>query len=475
MGELTVADVKNHKYQLTILGAGPGGYTAAIRAGQLGVDVLLVEGEYIGGTCLNWGCIPTKAIYRSAEVLEDIGDADELGLKVAEVGADFPAIMRRKDEVVTGLRSNVSKLLEQNGVDILAGHGYLAEDGALRVSTPDGEAEIDTERLLLAVGSVPSKPPIPGLDLPNVMDSRGLLSLEELPESMVVIGGGIIGMEFASIFAALGCDVTVLEMLPTLLPTIEDELARRMNPVLRKRGITAYTKATVKSVEQSGDGLAVNYERKEKAGRLETDLVLVATGRAPNTRDLPLDALGIEHERGAIKVDEAMVTSNPRFLAIGDAVARMMLAHVASSEALVAVENAFGGGRDPVNYRAVPSVVFTLPPAASVGLSESDAREEYSEVQVAKFPFGALGKAVSRGRIDGLVKMVSDGSSGEILGLHVFGDGAADLVHEGALAIQHGLTVRDLAHTVHAHPTLSEAVMEAAHVGVGAPIHVVKR
>ncbi len=475
MSELTVEEVGQRKYQLTILGAGPGGYTAAIRAGQLGVDVLLVESEYIGGTCLNWGCIPTKTIYRSAEVLEDIGDAGELGLEVVGAEADFPAIMRRKDEVVAGLRSNTAKLIEQNGVDILEGRGRIGEDGSLRVSTADGEAEIDTEKILLAVGSVPTKPPISGLDLPGVLDSKDLLSLEELPGSMVVIGGGIIGMEFASIFTALGVEVTVLEMLPRLLPTIDDELARRMGPVFRKRGITAHTKATVKSVEGTSDGLAVNYERRDKEERVEADLVLVATGRAPNTRDLPLDALGIENDRGAIKVDESMVTSNPRFLAIGDAVARMMLAHVASSEALVAVENAFGEGRDPVNYRAVPSVVFTLPPAASVGLSEADAKEEYSEVEVAKFPFGALGKAVSRGRLDGLVKIVFDATSGEILGLHVFGDGAADLVHEGALAIQHSLTVEDLGHTVHAHPTLSEAVMEAAHVGVGAPIHIAKR
>ncbi|MFO7942433.1 MAG: FAD-dependent oxidoreductase, partial [Bacillota bacterium] len=346
MSELTVEEVGQRRYQLTILGAGPGGYTAAIRAGQLGVDVLLVESDYIGGTCLNWGCIPTKTIYRSAEVLEDIGDAGELGLEVGGAEADFAAIMRRKDEVVVGLRSNTAKLIEQNGVDILEGRGRIAEDGSLRVSTGEGEAEIDTEKILLAVGSVPAKPPIPGLDLPNVLDSKELLSLEELPERMAVIGGGIIGMEFASIFAALGVEVTVLEMLPRLLPTIDDELARRMGPVFRKRRITAHTKATVQSVEETSDGLAVNYERRDKEERVEADLVLVATGRAPNTRDLPLDALGIENDRGAIKVDESMVTSNPRFLAIGDAVARMMLAHVASSEALVAVENAFGQGRN---------------------------------------------------------------------------------------------------------------------------------
>ena len=476
MNERNDTEGTEETYDLAILGAGPGGYTAAIRAGQLGAKVLLIEGEHLGGTCLNWGCIPTKALYRTAEVLEDAREGEAFGLNIESAAADFPATMQRKDSVVEGLRSGIDQLLESNGVEILRGWGRLSETGELTVQAPGGdEVAVAAERILLATGSVPSRPRIPGLDLPGVVDSRDMLALEECPKRLVVIGGGIIGMEFASIFSALGAEVTVLEMLPQLLPTVDDEIARRMGPMFRKKGITAHTKATVKAVEESSDGLVVHYERRDKEETVAADLVLVATGRAPNTRDLPLDALGIEHERGAIRVDDAMVTTNPRFLAIGDAVARMMLAHVASAEGLVAVENAFGSGRDPVNYRAVPSAVFTLPPAASVGLSEAAAKEEYDEVGVAKFPFAALGKAVAQGAVDGLVKLVYDEETRQLLGLHVLGAGAPELVHEGAIAIQHRLGVDALAHTVHAHPTLSEAVMEAAHVAVGAPIHIVGR
>ncbi len=464
------------RYDLAIVGAGPGGYTAAIRAGQLGARVLLIEGEHFGGTCLNWGCIPTKALYRTAEVLEDAREGTSFGLHIEGASSDFPAAMKRKDEIVEGLRGGVGQLLEGNGVEVLRGRGQITEDGALRVKPGSGEAvEVDAERVLLAVGSRSAWPPIPGLDLPGVVDSRGMLALEELPAQLVVIGGGIIGMEFASIFAALGSEVTVLEMLPQLLPPVDGEITRRMGPILRKKGITTHTKATVKAVEEAGDGLRVHYERRDKEQSVDADTVLVATGRLPNTDDIPLDALGIEHEKGAIAVDARMVTTNPRFLAIGDAVARMMLAHVASSEALVAVECALGEGREAVNYHAVPSVVFTLPPAASVGRSEDEAREAFAATEVAKFPFAALGKSVSRGDTDGLVKIVFDGDSRRVLGLHILGAGASELIHEGAIAIQNDLTIDDLAHTVHAHPTLSEAVMEAAHVGIGAPIHITGR
>ena len=476
MSEANGSDIAGKTYDLAVVGAGPGGYTAAIRAGQLGADVLLVEGEQFGGTCLNWGCIPTKALYKTAEVLEDARAAGELGLKVEGVEADFPAVMKRKDSVVQGLRGGIGKLLEANGVEVLRGWGEISPGGELKVTTPEGEeVPVAAERILLAVGSVPAEPPIPGLDLPGVVDSRELLGLDELPERMVVIGGGIIGMEFASILSALGSEVTVLEMLPGILPPVDDEVARRMGPMFKKKGITTITRATVTGVEEDSGELVVGYERRDKEEEVRADLVLVATGRVPNTRGLPLDELGIEHERGAIRVNDEMVTTNPRFLAIGDAVARMMLAHVASSEALVAVECAFGEGRSPVNYRAVPSVVFTLPPAASVGFSEPEAEEEYEDVRVAKFPFAALGKAVAQGKTDGLVKIIFDGETRRVLGLHVLGAGAPELIHEGAIAIQNGLTIEDLAHTVHAHPTLSEAVMEAAHVAVGAPIHIAGR
>ena len=467
------------KYDFVVVGGGPGGYTAAIRAAQLGAEVALVEKEDLGGTCLNRGCIPTKVMVRIAEMMEDATEnGEEYGVEVSGVDFNLARAIEKKDEVVEQLRSGVERLVTANGADIYEGEAEVINADEILVHLNDGEtATLHPDKLLLAVGSVPNDPPIPGLDLPGVITSRELLDLKEFPESLIVVGGNVIGLEFASIFGAFGSEVTVLGRNPKLLKYLDDEISRRIRPLFRRKGLNVITDAPVSTIEEGQDGQkVVHYERRGKEQQASAEVVLVATGRKPNIEQLPLADMGVELQDGwAIGVDEFMVTSNPDVLAIGDAIGGMMLAHAAAAEALVAVENLYGSGREPLNYNAVPDVAFTIPPAASVGLEEDEAAEEYADVGVAKFSFRALGKAVAVGKASGQVKIVYDEETRQVLGMHILGPEAPVLIHEGALAIQHGLTIDDIGETVHAHPTLSEAVMEAAHVGMDAPIHMLPR
>jgi len=464
------------QYDLVIVGGGPGGYVAAIRAAQLGASVALVEKEALGGTCLQWGCIPTKALVRTAELLLETREAAGFGVTIGDVRLDFGRAMKRKSQVVAQGTANLENLLEGAGVRVVQGEARVESPQLIRVFGPKGEQEqLAGTNLLVATGSVPARPPIEGLDSPGVFDSRDVLALERLPGRMVIIGGGVIGLEFASILAAFGCDVTVVEMLPRVLPLGDAEMSRRLTPILRRRGIVCHTKARVKSITPgNGRDLLVAVETGKEDLRLETDAVLVAAGRRPNTSSPAVEELGLAMDGPAIRVDERMATSRPGIWAVGDACGGAMLAHVASTQGIVAVENMFGEPR-VVDYRAVPSCVFTIPEVASVGLSEEAAKEQQVPVSVAKFPYSALGKAQATGKTDGVVKLVYRSDDRVVVGMHVLGDGASQLIHEGALAVQNRLTLDQVGHTIHAHPTLSEGVMEAAHVGLGMPIHIMRR
>lgn len=465
-------------YDLVIIGGGPGGYTAAIRAAQLGARVAVVEKEDMGGTCLNRGCIPTKVMVRTAQMMEDARETGaEYGIQLNDPELDLATTVDKKDDIVQQLKSGVQRLVTGNGADIYEGEAEVIGAHEVLVHLHSGdEVTLQPDKLLLAVGSVPGTPPIDGIDLPGVITSRELLDLRELPDRLIIVGGNVIGLEFASIFGAFGTEVTVLGRNPKLLKYMDDEISRRIRPQFRRRGLNVVTDAPVLGIEE-GDGgeKVVRYEQRGEEQQTAAELVLIATGRTPNIDQLPLEAMGVEVADGAIAVDEYMVTSNPDVLAIGDAIGGMMLAHVAAAEALVAVENLFGSGREPLNRQAIPDVAFTLPPAASVGLHEEEAAEQYPEMEVAKFSFRALGKAVAIGKAHGQVKIVYDGETRRVLGMHIIGPEAPVLIHEGALAIQNGLTVEQLGETVHGHPTLSEAVMEAAHVAMGAPIHMMPR
>ena len=467
-------------YDIVIIGGGPGGYVAAIRAAQLGAKVALVEMDRVGGTCLNRGCIPTKALVRSVEVLQLVDQAPAFGVIVEEPAFDFARIMARKNEIVARLVGGVEELLKTYKVEVVSGTATIPKPGMVLVK-PASDAPSPTSNLqpltsktiVIATGSVPARPPIAGLDAPGVLTSDDILELEEVPDSLAVIGGGVIGLEFASIFHALGTRVTVLEMLPTLLPTVDGELARRYKSHLQQEGVEVHLRARVEEIRPKGDRLAIRVA--DSGQEVEAEKVLVATGRVPYTEGLGLDELGVKRERGAIVVNESMATNVPGIYAIGDVTGGVMLAHVASRQGEVAVENILG---HPVamDYRAVPNCVFTLPEIAGLGLTEEQAKAEGLDYEVARFPFSASGRALTIGETTGLVKLICERESGKVLGMHIMGPQASDLIAEGTLAIQMGATARDIAQTIHAHPTLPEAIMEAAKAAAfGQAIHYRKR
>jgi dihydrolipoamide dehydrogenase len=454
---------------MVIIGGGPGGYVAAIRAAQLGAKVALVEKDRIGGTCLNRGCIPTKALVRSVEALQLVEEAPTLGVIAEEPAFDFARIMARKDEVVARLVGGVEGLLQAHEVEVLSGTATIPKPGLVLIRAASGDQELAAKNIIIATGSVPAHPPIAGLDAPGVLTSDEILKLEDVPDSLAVIGGGVIGLEFASIFHALGTRVTVLEMLPTLLPTVDGELARRYKNHLQQGGAEVHLRARVEEIRPKGDGLTVRVA--DSGEQIEAEKVLVATGRVPYTEGLGLEELGVQRERGAIVVDEHTATNVPGIYAIGDVTGGVMLAHVASRQGEVAVENMMG---HPVamDYRAVPNCVFTLPEIAGVGLTEEETKQGGLDYQVARFPFSASGRALILGETTGLVKLICESESGKVLGMHIMGPQASDLIAEGALAIQMRATARDIAETIHAHPTLSEAIMEAAKAAAfGEAIH----
>lgn len=483
-------------YDIVIIGGGPGGYVAAIRAAQLGAKVALVEKERVGGTCLNRGCIPTKALVRSVEVLQVVEEAPAFGVIVEEPAFDFARLMARKDEVVARLVGGVEGLLKSYKVEVVSGTATIPKPGLVLVKPSSSDPSptsnlqpfdgvypersrraqgrpLTSKNIIIATGSVPARPPIAGLDAPGVLTSDDILELEEVPDSLAVIGGGVIGLEFASIFHALGTKVTVLEMLPTLLPTVDGELARRYQSHLQRSGVEVHLRARVEEIRPQGDGLAVRVANSEKEA--EAEKVLVATGRVPYTEGLGLDELGVKRERGAIVVDEYMATNVPGVYAIGDVTGGVMLAHVASRQGEVAVENILG---HPVamDYRAVPNCVFTLPEIAGVGLTEEEVKGEGLDYTVARFPLSASGRALIVGETTGLVKLICERESHRVLGMHIMGPQASDLIAEGTLAVQMGATARDIAQTIHAHPTLPEAIMEAAKAAAfGQAIHYRKR
>lgn len=465
-----------HQYDIVIIGGGPGGYVAAIRAAQLGAKVVLVEKDRVGGTCLNRGCIPTKALVRSVETLQLVEEAPAFGVIVEEPAFDFARIMARKDEIVTRLVGGVEGLLKAHEVEVVSGVATVPRPGLVLVKPASDDPSpasnfqhLTSKNIIIATGSVPARLPIAGLDAPGVLTSADVLELKEAPDSLAVIGGGVIGLEFAAIFHALGTRVTVLEMLPTLLPTVDGELAHRHKSYLQREGVEVHLRARVEEIRPKRDGLAVKVA--DSGQEVEAEKVLVATGRVPYTEGLGLEELGVKRERGAIVVDERMATNLPGVYAIGDVTGGIMLAHLASRQGEVAAENILG---HPVamDYHAVPNCVFTLPEIAGVGLTEEEAKEEGLDYQVARFPFSASGRALTIGETTGLVKLICERESGKVLGMHIMGPHASDLIAEGTLAIQMGATAKNIAQTIHAHPTLPEAIMEAAKAAAfGQAIH----
>ncbi|TRZ48032.1 MAG: dihydrolipoyl dehydrogenase [Dehalococcoidia bacterium] len=451
---------------IAIIGGGPAGYVAAIHAAHLGANVALVEKDKLGGTCLNRGCIPTKALVRSVEVLLEARRANEFGIEIGNIETNFQKIMARKRSIVDKLVSGVEQLMKANRISVYRGTGRILSPHSVKV----GDEEIATKKLIIATGAESALLPIPGLDLPGVLTTDDILELKELPESLVVIGGSHVGVEFASIFNGLGTKVAIVKRRPLLLEPIDEEIGRRFAQTLPRQGIEVKIGAAVKAIRKEGVALRVVWDTPEGEQGVDGQMVLMATGRQPHTEGLGLLELGIKMDSRAIVVNEHLKTNIDGIYAIGDVLGKSMLAHVASYEGEVAVENALGHPRQ-ADYHAVPSCFFTQPEIAGVGITEAEANDSGMPYKVSKFPFLACGRAVAMDETMGMVKMICNAENGRVLGMHIMGPHASDLIAEGVLAVQLGATARDIVHTIHAHPTLPEAVREAAMGQLDGAIH----
>ena len=471
MPDAPASDSKS--FDLIVIGSGPGGYVAAIRASQLGLRTAVVEkDDKLGGTCLHRGCIPTKALLHTAAMLDDIKGADKIGIEVPRPLLDMEKTHAYKDGVVDGNAKGVEFLFKKNKITWLMGFGELAAPNRVRVTSLDGVEEYEAKNVLIATGSVPREIPIAPSDAERIINSDHALKLAKVPESLVVLGAGAVGTEFASIYRSFGSKVTLVEMLPRLLPIEDEEVSAELAKAYRKRGIDALVDTKLESVETTDEGVRLKLSSGGNEATLDAEKLLVAVGRAPVTGKIGLEEVGVKTERGYIEVDEWMQTSIPGVYAIGDVVSTPWLAHVASAEGIAAVEHMAGHeGARPVNYRLVPSCTYCVPEVASVGLTEAKAREEGYDVAVGKFPFTALGKAKILRHTEGFVKVVRETKYDEVLGVHIIGAHATDLIAEACVALQIESTTEELFRTMHAHPTLSEAVMEAAHAAYGHAIH----
>ncbi len=456
-------------YNIAILGGGPGGYVAAIRAAQLGAKVVVIEQDALGGTCLNRGCIPTKALLAGAGLVKGIQGAAAFGIDIKDYSIDYSRLAARKDAVVQQLTGGIAFLFKKNKVDLIQGRGFLKGPGQVEVATIDGTIEnIAAENIILATGSEPALITALGYNGRSVVTSTEALAWTEVPAELLIIGGGVIGCEFATLFATLGSKVTIVEMMPTILPMIDSEIARRFSMVLKKAGVEIKTKAQITAVSEAGGRVQATLADGQT---IAADRVLISIGRQFNTRGLGLEEAGVTlGPKDEIVVDDYLRTSVPGIYAIGDVTNKVQLAHVASAQGLAAVATIMGRPAR-VNYDAVPNCIYTLPEIAAVGLTKEAATERGLAVKAGKFPFLASGKALCSGETEGMVKVIAEEGSDRVIGVFIMGPHATELIAEGALAVSKGLTANELAATIHAHPTLSEAVMEAAEAVHGMSIH----
>jgi dihydrolipoamide dehydrogenase len=473
--ERIVTPTESRQFDLTIIGSGPGGYVAAVRAGQLGLKTAVVEMAPLpGGTCLHWGCIPTKALLHAAEVLDTARQAKSFGIRISGAEPDLAGVQKYKTKTVRSNAKGVEYLFKKNKVTLLSGRGRLA--GAGRVEVTPGDASpyvVETKHTILATGSVIRGLPGVEFDGRRVINSDDALGLDRVPASMIVLGAGAVGVEFASIYCSFGSEVTVVELLPSLIPFEDADLGKELEKAFVKRGIRSLTGAHVQSVEHGADSVILLAERDGETVRLESEVLLVAVGRRPLTEDLGLDGTGVVvDERGFVQVDEMMRTGEPGIYAVGDILASPALAHVASHEGIIAVEHAAGLDPRPIDYDRIPSCTYCRPEVASIGLSEQRARERGLEVAVGRFPFSASGKAKILNETLGFVKIVTDQRYDEIVGVHIIGPHATELLSEATAALNLEATAESLFHAVHAHPTLSEAMGEAALAVHGRPLHI---
>jgi len=462
-------------FDVAIIGSGPGGYVAAIRAGQLGLKTAVIEKDSrYGGTCLLRGCIPTKALLRDAHLFQELKRASQQGLfKTGDISIDFGKIQERKSDVVDKMSKGVEFLFRKNKVTVFKGYGNIATPNKIVVKGNGASTEVNAKNIIVATGSEAKSLPGYNFDEKTILSNVGVLELTQIPKSMLIVGSGAVGVEFASIYNSFGTKVTLIEVLPAIIPIEDEEVSKELKRVFTKKGIEIYTKAKLESAKAGDTGVEVTFQtEKGEVKKYTVEKLLMATGRGPNTPNIGLDKIGVVLERGFVKVDGYMETNVKGVYAIGDITSSAALAHVAQQEGIVAVERLAGKHPIPINYNQVPACTYCDPQVASVGLTEAKAAQAGFKVKVGKFPFTAIGKAKIEDASEGFVKVVADAKYGEILGIHMIGNTVTEMIAEAVAAIALEGTVEDLVNTIHAHPTLAEATHEAMENVFGAAIHI---
>jgi len=461
------------QYDVIVVGGGPGGYVAAIRASQLGFKTAIVEKERLGGVCLNWGCIPTKALLKNAELYNLVRDGKRWGLKFDNLQVDFPSVIKRSRRVADQMSKGVAYLMRANKIEQFSGTGHLTNEKTVVVTSQGKEIEtLSGKHIILATGG--RSRPFPGLDFDGktTISSKEAMTPAEVPESMVIIGGGAIGVEFGYFYSSFGTKVTIIEMLPHIVPFEDKEVAQTLTKSFEKKGITVIAGAKVESAKALKKGVEVAYTKGSENNILKSDVLLVAIGVRPNTENIGLESVGIELDRGFIKVDEYYRTNVPGIYAIGDCIGGILLAHVASAEGLTCIEKIAGMDVAPLDHSSIPGCTYCQPQIASIGLTEEKATEQGYELKIGKYPFRANGKSVAAGTTEGFVKLIFNAKYGELLGAHIIGHDATEMIAELGIAKTLESTYLEILKTVHAHPTVSESIMEAAGNAYGEAIHI---
>jgi dihydrolipoyl dehydrogenase len=458
-----------------VIGAGPGGYVAAIRLAQLGKKTILIDRDKLGGECLNYGCIPSKALIHAANLFENISKSDSIGISVAGAKVNVEKLQEWKSGVVAKLRNGIATLCKGNNIEVIFGEASFESANSVSVKTAEGITAVQSDNIIIATGSKPIELPALKFDGKRIISSKEALELSRIPEQLIIVGGGAIGLEIGILYAKFGSKLTVIELTEQLLPGTDADLVQIVSRTLRRLGAKVLLKSKVVGYEEAGEGIKILVETPNGQESHEADLVLVSVGRRPRIDGLIIEKAGVEvTEKGFIKVDKKLHTSTPSVYAIGDVVGPPFLAHKASREGIVAAE-VIAGQNSELDYRALPSAVFTSPEVATVGLSEAQLEKEGRAIHIGKFPLAALGRALTNDDIDGFVKVIADAETDEVLGIEVVGGGASDLISEAAFAIEMGATSEDLALTIHPHPTLPEGIMEAAEAVKGRAIHILRR
>ncbi|MBE51176.1 MAG: dihydrolipoyl dehydrogenase [Flavobacteriales bacterium] len=460
------------KFDIIVLGSGPGGYVTAIRASQLGFKTAVIEKEELGGVCLNWGCIPTKALLKSAQVFEYINHAEEFGISVNKATADFNNVIKRSRDVAVGMSKGVSYLMNKNKIEVIKGFGKIKSGGKVEVSLNGKISEYSANHIIIATGARSRVLPNLPQDGKKVIGYREALVLEKMPKKMVIVGSGAIGVEFAYFYNAMGADVTIVEYQPQIVPIEDNDISKQLQKSFKKSGITVMTNSSVDNVDTSGKGCKVNIITKKGNETIDCDLVLSAVGIQANIENIGLEEVGVKVENGKVLVDEYYCTNIPGYYAIGDILPNQALAHVASAEGITCVEKIAGKNPDIINYNNIPGCTYCSPEIASVGLTENQAKEKGYDIKVGKFPFTASGKASASGHKEGFVKVIFDAKYGEWLGCHMIGYNVTEMIAEAVVARKLETTGHEILKSVHPHPTMSEAVMEAVAAAYDEVIHI---